>query len=124
MTRDVVQFFRDWYFRLGFEQVFAYAQTWDAAHDVPGVTWFVTPACYALGTPAYKGKLWYVRAPAWLAPTPCQRRRLGLRVAARAHALHTRNHAQASSAISTRVQVTVGSAQQRLDTFATPPLHG
>ena len=63
VTREVVQFFRDWYFHIGFEQVFAYAQTWDDAHDVAGVTWFVAPQCYSLGTPAYKGKLWYVRTP-------------------------------------------------------------
>lgn len=67
VSRDVVQFFRDWYFQIGFDRVFAYVRDATETFDIEGVTWFVTPQCFILGSPPYKGKLWYVRASVYVA---------------------------------------------------------
>lgn len=46
-----MQVFVDWYFKAGFDRIFAYARSESEAYDVDGVTWFIVPkvcSCPAL----------------------------------------------------------------------------
>ena len=53
----------EWHLSIGFERVFAYAKHKNDTLDVPGVTWFVSPSVYNLGTPAFSGRMWYYGQP-------------------------------------------------------------